>query len=113
MRCKVLKKDVVVVFVDFAKAFDSVDRRALGQIIRLYGVPEELAGSLLALYNGTTATTRTADGDTEFFPTTSGILQGDTLSPFLFVVVMDFLLRTALLLLVDDAFTISPSTPLR
>jgi hypothetical protein len=38
-RCKARRKDVVVVFVDFAKAFDSVDRGALRQIIRLYGVP--------------------------------------------------------------------------
>ena len=55
----------------------------------------------------TTATTRSSDGETERFPTTSGILQGDTLAPFLFVMVMDYILRTALLPLLDDAFTIS------
>jgi hypothetical protein len=108
-RCKARKKDVVIVFVDFSKAFDSVDRAALGQILRLYGVPEELLGPVMALYTATTATVRTTDGDTEYFPTTSGILQGDTLAPFLFVVLMDYVLRTALIPLMDHAFTISPT----
>ena len=106
-RCKTRKKDVVITFVDFSKAFDSVDRTALGQIIRLYGVPEELAGPIMALYRDTTATVRTTDGPTELFPTTTGILQGDTLAPYLFVVVMDYVLRTSLLCLQNDAFLIS------
>jgi hypothetical protein len=104
----VRKKDVVVVFVDYTKAFDSVDRSALGQILRLYGVPGELAGPVMPLYKGTTATVRTPEGITEAFPTTSGILQGDTLAPFLFVVVMDYILSSALLPLSNEAFAISP-----
>lgn len=108
-RCRARRKDVVVVFVDFRKAFDSVDRHALKQIIQLYGVPDNLAGPAMALYNGTTATVRTPEGPTAPFTTTSGILQGDTLAPFLFVMVMDFVLRTALIPVIDDAFTISAS----
>jgi hypothetical protein len=111
-RCKARKKDVVIVFIDFSKAFDSVDRDALSQIIRLYGVPEELVSPMMSLYNGTKATVRTPDGSTVPFITTSGILQGDTLAPFLFVVVMDFVLRTALLPLAHDSFMVSPATGL-
>lgn len=108
-RCKVRKKDVVVVFVDFSKAFDSVDRAALHQIIQLYGVPDRMAATIMSLYSGTNAFVRTPDGPTDSFNTSSGILQGDTLAPFLFVVVMDYVLRKALLPLNDIAFTISPS----
>jgi hypothetical protein len=103
-RCKSRKKDVVIVFVDFTKAFDSVNRKSLEQIILLYGVPQQLVSAIMALYINTTACVRTSDGLTDNFATSSGILQGDTLAPFLFVVVMDFVLRIALLPFPEDAF---------
>jgi len=38
----------------------------------------------------------THDGDTEAFTVNSGILQGDTLAPFLFIIVLDYVLRPAI-----------------
>ena len=38
----------------------------------------------------------TPDGDTEMFEILAGILQGDTLAPFLFVIVLDYALRNAI-----------------
>ncbi len=53
---------------------------------------------------------RTSDGLTAPFETTSGILQGDTLAPFLFVIVMDYVLRTALLPFPEDSFHLSSNS---
>ena len=49
----------------------------------------------MALYRNTTAAVITPDGLSDMFSTTSGVLQGDTLAPFLFVLLLDWVLRTA------------------
>ncbi|KXJ07950.1 hypothetical protein AC249_AIPGENE26468 [Exaiptasia diaphana] len=39
---------------------------------------------------------RSPDGDTDFFDITAGVLQGDTLAPYLFIIWLDYVLRKAL-----------------
>uniref|UniRef100_A0A1I8J247 Reverse transcriptase domain-containing protein n=1 Tax=Macrostomum lignano TaxID=282301 RepID=A0A1I8J247_9PLAT len=87
---------LILIFVDFRKAFDSVVRDALPEVLRAYNVPELLISAVMALYHGTTAAVSTPDGLSDFFETSSGVLQGDTLAPFLFILVLDWVLRTAL-----------------
>ena len=45
------------------------------------------------MYKGTKAKVISPDGETEFFQILSGVLQGDTLAPYLFVIVLDYVLR--------------------
>jgi hypothetical protein len=106
-RCHLRQKTMVIIYVDFSKAFDSVDRGALRQIISFYGVPSQLANAVNALYSGTSAVVRTPDGISDSFPTTSGILQGDTLAPFLFVLAADYVLRHAILPHKEDTHTVA------
>ena len=93
---KIRQANLVCVFVDFHKAFDSVARGALPLVLRAYNVPEPLVAAVMALYVNTRAAVHTPDGLTDPFSTTSGVLQGDTLAPFLFVLLMDWVLRTSL-----------------
>ena len=93
---KVHQMDLIVVFVDFRKAFDSVSRNAIKQVLQAYNVPVSLVNGIFALYEGTRATVITPDGLSDMFDTTSGVLQGDTLAPFLFVLLLDWVLRTAI-----------------
>ena len=86
-------RGLVVVFVDFLKAFDSVSRDALFQLLPLYGIPAELITAIRCIYDGSTSFVSTLDGDSECFPVTTGVLQGDTLAPLLFIVVLDYALR--------------------
>ena len=88
--------NVVVVFVDFRKAFDSVDRHSLAEVLNTYNVHPRLVKGILALYSQTSAAVLTPDGLTEEFGTSSGVLQGDTLAPFLFVLLLDWVLRVAI-----------------
>ena len=48
------------------------------------------------MYSGTRSKVVTPDGDTEEFEITAGVLQGDTLAPFIFVIVLDCVLRKAI-----------------
>jgi hypothetical protein len=93
---RIHQSSLVVVFVDFRKAFDSVARGALPLVLRAYNVPQQLVSAIMAMYQDTTAAVQTPDGLSDPFSTTSGVLQGDTLAPFLFVLALDWVLRTGL-----------------
>ena len=84
--------DLALIFVDFSKAFDSVDRTKMFEILELYGIPTKLIDAIRFLYTDTSSTILTPDGETPSFPIKAGILQGDTIAPFLFIVVVDYVL---------------------
>ena len=75
---------LTVSFVDYSKALDSVNGRAIEVVLRHYGVPHTVVADVMQLYHGSTASISTRFGLTETFDTTSGVLQGDTLSPHLY-----------------------------
>jgi exonuclease III len=87
--------EAVMLFVDFSKAFDSVHRGKMEQILRAYEIPQETVNAIMMLYKNTHAKVRSPDGDTDFFDIIAGVLQGDTLAPFLFIVCLDYVLRTS------------------
>ena len=58
----------VLDFVDFRKAFDSVSRERLFDILAAYGVPQEIIKAIRAAYTNTTAQVITEYGNAEFFP---------------------------------------------
>ena len=72
-------------FVDFRKAFDSIHRGIMIKILRAYGVPPNLLKAQ-TLYRDTNARVVTSDGESEELRIHAGVLQGDTLAPFLFII---------------------------
>ena len=76
-------KTAALIFVDFSKAFDSLNCDKMFEILELYGIPSEIINAIKVLYSNTKSTTLTPDGETEHFDILAGILQGDTLAPFL------------------------------
>ena len=85
----------VLDFVDFRKAFDSVSRERLFDILAACGVPQEMIKAIRAACTNTTALVITEDGSTEIFSIEAGVLQGDTLAPYLFIIVIDYVMRTS------------------
>ena len=84
-------------FVDFKKAFDSVDRNLMFAILRHYGVPEDIVKAIRLLYDGSKSAVYVDYGKlTNEFETVTGILQGDILAPFLFVIVIDYVLSQSI-----------------
>ena len=88
-----LDKEVILCFVDFKKAFDSINREKMFEILKLYGIPDKIILAIRALYTSTKAKVVSPDGDTEMFDIHADVLQGDTLAPFLFILVLDYVLR--------------------
>ena len=86
----------IIVFVDFKKAFDSIHRGKMMEIVRKYGVPSKLVDAIDQLYKETYASVLSPDGLTEKFEIKAGVLQGDTLAPYLFAIVVDYAMREAI-----------------
>ena len=66
------------------------------KILPLYGIPDQIINAIKVLYTNTIAKVLTPDGETEQFDILAGVLQGDTLAPFLFIMVLDYALRISL-----------------
>ena len=76
----------VLTFVDFSKAFDSIHRGKLMEILKAYVIPAKIVDSISLLYEDSEAHVITPDGDKDFFKILAGLLQGDTLAPYLFII---------------------------
>ena len=85
-----------LVFVDFRKAFDTLHRSSIPVILSQYNVPNYLISYIIQMYSDTSACVSTELGPTKLLRTTSGVHQGDTLSPFLFIVLLDYALKKKL-----------------
>ena len=85
----------VILFVDFSKAFDSIHRGKMMKILKAYGIPEQLVSAISLLYEKTRAKVLSPDGETDYFEILAGVLQGDTLAPYLFAIVIDYVMRRA------------------
>jgi hypothetical protein len=86
---------LIFLFVDFSKAFDSLGRAALRRLLDFYNVPPDLAVLILDMMDRQKVRVRMnrRDPPGEPFTPTEGILQGDTLAPFLFLLAIDVVLR--------------------
>ena len=87
--------EAILIFIDFNKAF-AIHRGKILMILKYYGISEELVTVIIIMYEETTAKVITPDGETETFNILAGVLQEDTFSPYLFVIVIDYAMRTAL-----------------
>ena len=85
-----------LLFVDFTKAFASIHRGKMEHILLAYGLPKETVAAITILYRNTKVKVRSPDGDTEYFDIVAGVLQGDTLAPYLFIICLDYVLRTSI-----------------
>jgi hypothetical protein len=83
-------------FVDFEKAFDSPHRPAIWRILALYGIPPRVMSMIKAQHLDSKCTVKTPDGPTDAFKISTGVRQGCVLAPFIFVILMDYLLRKSI-----------------
>ena len=76
------KKEAVITFIDFKKAFDSIDRRNMLKILSSYGIPPEIDAAIKVMYENTSALVITPEGNTDVFKIDTCVLQGDHLPLF-------------------------------
>ena len=89
------QKNIYFCFIDYAKAFDCVDHNKLWKILKEMGIPDHLTCLLRHLYAGQEATVRTGHGTTDWFQIRKGVLQGYILSPCLFNLYAEYIMRNA------------------
>ena len=82
-------------FIDYAKAFDCVDHNKLWKILKEMGIPDPLTCLLRNLFAGQEATVRTGHGTTDSFQIGKGVCQGCILSPCLFNLYAEYIMRSA------------------
>ena len=75
-----------ILFVNFTKAFDSIHRGKMEQILLTYSLSKETVAAIMMLYRNTKVKVCSPDGDTDYFEIVAGVLQGDTLAPYLFII---------------------------
>ena len=95
---------VTILFVDFTKAFDFIYRGQMEQILLAYGIPKETAAAIMIFYRNIKVKVRSPDGDTDYFDIVAEVLQGDTLAPYLFIISLDYVLRTSIDKIKENSF---------
>ena len=87
------QKNIYFCFIDYAKAFDFVDHNQLWKILREMGIPNHLICLSRNLYAVQEATVRTGHGTTDWFQIGKGVHQGCILSPCLFKLYAEYIMR--------------------
>ena len=94
-KAKEFQKNIYFCFIDYAKAFDCVDHSKLWKILKEMGIPDHLTCLFRNLYASQEATVRTGHGTTDWFQIRKGVLQGSILSPCLFNLYTEYIMRNA------------------
>ena len=81
--------------MDYAKAFDCVDHNKLWKILKEMGIPDHLTCLLRNLYAGQEATVRTGHGTTDWVQRGKGVHQAYILSPCVFNLYAEYIMRNA------------------
>ena len=89
------KKNAYFCFIEYAKVFDCVDHNKLWKILKEMEIPDHLTCLLRNLYAGQEATVRTGHGIMDWFQIGKGVCEGCILSPCLFNLYAEYIMRNA------------------
>ena len=92
-QCLEMRKPCIINFVDYQKAFDSLDRNTLWKILAFYGVPKKIIDIIKSMYENQNVKVLFKGKLSNSFIVLTGVRQGCLLSPFLFLLAIDFILR--------------------
>ena len=94
-KAREFQKNICFYFIYYTKAFDYVDHNKLWKILKEMGTPDHLTCLLRNLCAGQETTVRTGHGTTDWFQIRKGVRQGFILSPCLFNLYAEYILRNA------------------
>ena len=94
--CSEQNRPQYMIFVDFSKAFDTVGRTGLWQLLRKYGCPEMFTTMFVALHTGMMANFSVGGEVLKSFSVTNGVKQGCVLAPTLFSIFLSTMFDEAL-----------------
>ena len=94
-KAREFQKNIYFCFIDYAKAFDCMDHNKLWKILKEMGIPDHPTCLLRNLYSGQEATVRTGHGTTDWFQIGKVARQGCILSPSLFNLYAEYIMRNS------------------
>ena len=94
-KAREFQKNIYFCFIDYAIAFDCVNHNKLWKILKEMGIPDHLTCLLRNVYAGQEATVRTGHGTTDWFQIGKGVCQVYILSPCLFNLYAEYIMRNA------------------
>merc|ERR1712035_150031 len=86
------RQGLLAVYVDLKKAFDSVHRETLWDILHVRGIPARIIDLMAGLYSGTESVVKYGGSISDSFPVNAGVRQGCVLAPSLFNTCMDWVM---------------------
>ena len=92
-KAREFQKNIYFCFIDYTKVFDCVDHNKLWKILKQMGISDHLTRLLRNLYTDQEATVRTGHGTTDWFQIGKGVRQGCILSPCLFNLYAEYIMR--------------------
>ena len=96
--------EATVLFFNFSKAIDSIYRGKMEQILLAYCLLKENIATIMMLYKNTKVNVWSLDGDIDYIDIVAGVLQGDTLAPYLLIICLDYVLRMFIDKMKDNGF---------
>ena len=94
-KAREFQKNIYFCFIDCTRAFDCVDHNKPWKILKEMGIRDHLTCFQRNLYPGQEATVRTGRGTTDWFQIGKGVRQVCTLSPCLFNLYAEYIMRNA------------------
>ena len=94
-KAREFQKNIYFCFIDYAKVFDCMDHTKMWKILQEMGIRNHLTCLLRSLYAGQDITVRTGHGTTDWFQIGKGVCQGCILSPCLFNLYAEYIIRNA------------------
>ena len=94
-KAREFQKNIYFSFIDYAKAFDYVHHNKLWKSLKEMAIPDHRTCLLRNLYAGQEATVRTGHGTTDWFQIREGVHQSCILSPCLFNLYVEYIMRNA------------------
>lgn len=92
-QCIEWQSSLYINFVDFRRAFDSLDREKLWQILKSYGIPNLFIEMIKEMYNGSSSCVINNGQSSEWFSVKTGVRQGCVMSGFLFIIAVDWVMK--------------------
>ena len=87
----------LIIFIDFKRRLILSTEKRMLKIFLAYGIPPEIGNAIRVMYENTSALVMTTEDNTDVFPIdTEAFKQGDPLAPFLFVICLGYVIRSAI-----------------
>ena len=87
------QKPVMINFIDFRNAFDCLHRPSMWSILRQYGIPDTTVTIIQNLHQGSRSCVKLNSVSGDWFEVVTGVRQGCILSPLLFAIAIDWLMK--------------------